>query len=285
VIVVLCLVMLMSNVAAAQPRWSPTDSFGGEGGGPFEQACPGNSYMIGLLAKAGAWINALSPVCAVWEPGGATLAELSEQPWHGSTDGGTTFIRCAPKGGVIVGIDAQPAQDHSHTVVGLINVYCGEIQKPGEHANKLGGSRDYLGNTANPGRKSLNCAPGLVASGIYGRNGAFIDKIGLYCVQPNVRPATASAPVFGQCRSGFVWRVTRAQDHVCVTPDSRRLVATENATAASHRQPGGGASGPATCQNGLVWREAYEGDSVCVTPQRRADVKQENELQLQRVAQ
>src|SRR5579863_9730914 len=148
VIAVLCLAVLVSNRAAAQTHWSPTDAFGGDGGGPFEQACPGDSYMIGLSAKAGAWVDAVSPICAVWEPGNGTLAEIAEQPWHGGTGGGTTFIRCAPKRGVIVGIDAMPAHDHERTVVGLVNVYCGDIQSPGQHANKLGGSVDHIGNTA-----------------------------------------------------------------------------------------------------------------------------------------
>ena len=53
-----------------------------------------------------------------------------------------------------------------------------------------------------------------------------------------------------------------------------------NASAASPH-----VGGVTTCPTGFVWREAFEGDLVWVTPQRRADVKDENERQLQRVAQ
>lgn len=74
---------------------------------------------------------------------------------------------------------------------------------------------------------------------------------------------------------GFVWREARQDDHVCVTPQSRRRVALENRLAASRRNPEG-AYGPETCVSGFVWREAYAGDTVCVTPSVRSLVKEEN---------
>jgi len=80
------------------------------------------------------------------------------------------------------------------------------------------------------------------------------------------------------CKSGFVWRVARADDLVCVTPESRARVAQENRTATSRVQPGGGAYGPNTCKSGFVWREAFSGDLVCVTPEVRTLVRQENSV-------
>lgn len=79
-----------------------------------------------------------------------------------------------------------------------------------------------------------------------------------------------------RCRSGFVRRLARPEDLVCVTPDSRARVAEENTTAASRIEPGGGAFGPNTCVSGFVWREAFEGDLVCVTPEIREFVREEN---------
>jgi hypothetical protein len=79
------------------------------------------------------------------------------------------------------------------------------------------------------------------------------------------------------CKSGFVWRVARPNDLVCVTPESRSRVAEENRTASSRIVPGGGASGPFTCLSGFVWREAFDGDQVCVTPEVRTLVQTENQ--------
>jgi hypothetical protein len=87
---------------------------------------------------------------------------------------------------------------------------------------------------------------------------------------PPPPPKTSNA-----CRSGYVWRLARAQDLVCVIPTSRDHVAQENRTASQRWNPAG-ASGPKTCVSGYVWREAFQGDTVCVSPQRRAEVKKEN---------
>jgi hypothetical protein len=80
------------------------------------------------------------------------------------------------------------------------------------------------------------------------------------------------------CLEGFVWREAVPVDHVCVTSESRALVAQENATALTRRAQAGGPYGPNTCREGFVWREAINGDVVCVTPERRAAVAEENRL-------
>jgi hypothetical protein len=77
------------------------------------------------------------------------------------------------------------------------------------------------------------------------------------------------------CKQGFVWRLARSADHVCVTPAARTRTANENAAAASLRDPKG-AYGPNSCVSGYVWREAFAGDIVCVKPEIRKLVQQEN---------
>lgn len=81
----------------------------------------------------------------------------------------------------------------------------------------------------------------------------------------------SSAP----CQSGYVWRAARPEDVVCVTPEARDRVASENAEAASHVDPAG-AYGRNTCVSGYVWREAFEGDFVCVAPASREAAAREN---------
>lgn len=98
---------------------------------------------------------------------------------------------------------------------------------------------------------------------------------------PAPNPAPAEVPTQAQdprtCKPGFVWRVANSSDLVCVTPESRQRIATENASAASRVDPGG-AYGPASCISGFVWREAFRGDTVCVTPEARSTVREENRL-------
>jgi hypothetical protein len=86
--------------------------------------------------------------------------------------------------------------------------------------------------------------------------------------------ASASAPA--QCKTGFVWREAFLRDTVCVTPERRAQVQSENAAAATHRSPTGGAYGPNSCVTGFVWRQASPEDFVCVLPQSRDLVGREN---------
>ncbi len=78
-----------------------------------------------------------------------------------------------------------------------------------------------------------------------------------------------------RCAQGFVWRVARPDDLVCVTPEARSRTAEENRRAGSRRDPNG-AYGPRSCISGYVWREAFDGDTVCVTPETRTLVREEN---------
>jgi len=96
-------------------------------------------------------------------------------------------------------------------------------------------------------------------------------------VQPTQASTTRAAEGNDICGSGFVWRVARPEDYVCVSPVSRATVWQENGSAAQRWDPSG-AYGPKTCISGFVWREAFEGDVTCVTPQRRDEVREENSV-------
>jgi len=81
--------------------------------------------------------------------------------------------------------------------------------------------------------------------------------------------AQAAAP--GSCKPGFVWRQADATDHVCVTAQTRQLVANENAMASRLT-----VSGSNQCVSGYVWRQADKTDFVCVTPAVRASTAADN---------
>jgi len=162
---------------------SRTDTFGGPGGGPFELACPDGSVMIGLRARSGSWIDALSPVCSRWVRNSETLGEIADQPFTGGGGGGDSFIRCAGRRGVVVSLEMFQADNRDQSI-GHIVVNCGDFKQPSQFWNKLGGSADYLGESQRGPRAEVRCEPGLVAAGIYGKSGAFIDRLGLLCRQP-----------------------------------------------------------------------------------------------------
>jgi hypothetical protein len=91
----------------------------------------------------------------------------------------------------------------------------------------------------------------------------------------SVSGSPAAAQDATTCLQGYVWRVARPDDLVCVTPQSRSVVEAENAAASTRREPGP-REGVFWCLPGFVWREAFEGDTVCVPPPARDRVKAEN---------
>lgn len=71
-------------------------------------------------------------------------------------------------------------------------------------------------------------------------------------------------PPSGTCKDGYVYRLIRNSDKVCVSPASKAQADADNAAANSRKLTG--AYGADACAVGYVWREAYSGDHVCVTP-------------------
>src|SRR5437667_1098630 len=109
---------------------------------------------------------------------------------------------------------------------------------------------------------ALNNALIAVATGDFGPD---------TCLQSEISCFSSHICVFTNQRQilGWVWREAYANDHVCVTVETRSQAATDNALAASRRDRNGGPFGPDTCIQGFVWREANPTDYVCVTPATR----------------
>jgi hypothetical protein len=89
-----------------------------------------------------------------------------------------------------------------------------------------------------------------------------------------------------QCLQGYVWRVSTPDDLVCVTPETREMVAEDNALAAERKDPecatGDCEWGPDQCLPGYVWRVITPDDLVCVTPEMRDLVAEDNFLAAER---
>jgi len=67
----------------------------------------------------------------------------------------------------------------------------------------------------------------------------------------------------GSCYPGYVYRLARPTDRICVPPASRNQAQADNAAAASRRVVA--TDGPDTCKSGFVFRAAFSNDHVCVT--------------------
>ncbi len=81
-------------------------------------------------------------------------------------------------------------------------------------------------------------------------------------------------PPSGTCKDGFVWRLIRNSDKVCVSPASKAQADADNAAASSRKAVT--VYGADACKVGFVWREAFSGDHVCVTAAVRSQAAADN---------
>lgn len=108
-------------------------------------------------------------------------------------------------------------------------------------------------------------------------------------VTPNCIPASVAVvaapptplPPSGTCKDGYVYRLARSSDKVCVPPDSKNQAQADNAAANSRKLVT--AYGSDACQVGFVWREAFSGDHVCVTAAVRSQAAADNAAAASRV--
>ncbi|WP_353199566.1 hypothetical protein [Sandarakinorhabdus sp.] len=99
---------------------------------------------------------------------------------------------------------------------------------------------------------------------------------------------TGGRIVDARCQAGFVWRLVRPDDLVCVLPQVRAQVRADNQLALQRRaggfrpslcEPGTPCREPVqriACLPGFVWREAVADDVICVTPAARAQAQDDN---------
>lgn len=90
-------------------------------------------------------------------------------------------MRCEGARGVIVSLDVFQA-NNTYGSVGHIIINCGDYLAPRRFWNKQPGSADYLGSSQRGRRVTLQCNAPLVAGGLFGRHGIYVDRIGLSCV-------------------------------------------------------------------------------------------------------
>jgi len=88
-------------------------------------------------------------------------------------------------------------------------------------------------------------------------------------------------PASGTCKDGYVWRLIKSSDKVCVPPSEKAQADADNAAAASRLCTA--AFGPNTCAQGYVWREAFSGDHVCVVPATHSQAAADNAAAASRV--
>ena len=94
------------------------------------------------------------------------------------------------------------------------------------------------------------------------------------CLPASVAVIAPPPPPSGTCKDGYVFRLIKPSDKVCVPPSSKAQAGADNGAEASRLCTA--TYGPDTCAQGYVWREAFSGDTVCVIPATRSQAAADN---------
>lgn len=155
--------------------------------GPYAATCGETWALRGLDLRAGSWIDAVRPLCI----GSSTpniegaVDEKHVDPFFGGGGGGPHRLWCY-KNTAVRGLMVNHGMvtDHTRAVVGL-QLVCGS---PDGRGGPIEQAYARYFNETKPRSvwTTLSCPPGLVATGIFGRSGQWLDQIGLVCDTPRV---------------------------------------------------------------------------------------------------
>lgn len=140
--------------------------------------------MSGLNYREGDWVDALGPICSRYDRNAKRFVEIGGQPLIGGHRGGSGAIRCELPQGVVTHLTVTQAQNRDKSV-GSIYMTCGDYLNPSQHINiRYSGNPndDYLIGKGGIVNSTLQCPPPLVAGGIFGMSGIYVDRVGMSCV-------------------------------------------------------------------------------------------------------
>jgi hypothetical protein len=195
---------------------------GGPGGSQFVARCPQGQLLTGFELRTGDDVDAIRPLCVTaYGPRETSDASLTtgsglitiykdpwgtkfdlvklESGWYGGTGGGIRNIICPQDAPIVTGMFVGWEGRKIYTV-NNIHLFCGvaaTTQTPSEFpsavfdgpATPLGDSFLALGDdSVSADNSTQRCPAGLVAVGINGRSGKWLDAVGLICAPPKLRP-------------------------------------------------------------------------------------------------
>ncbi|MFL6229129.1 MAG: hypothetical protein ACJ741_10150 [Pyrinomonadaceae bacterium] len=191
---------------------------GGSGGSQFVARCAGSELLTGFELRAGDDVDAIRPLCvAAFGPHetspvqltngsglivtgknavGADIVKL-EGGWYGGTGGGLNNVICPKDTPIVTGMYVRAEGVHTITV-NNIHLFCGvaaSTQQPSEFPSAVFDAplaessvglftQDVVRET----QATQYCPAGLVAVGINGRSGVWLDATGLICGEPKLTP-------------------------------------------------------------------------------------------------
>jgi hypothetical protein len=177
--------LVLSAHAQTDARLSP---LGGNGGIQFVARCPQGQLLNGFEVRVGDTVDAIRPIC-VAAYGPAEIGPPQPYPTKYGGDGGHIQQLVCPRDTPIVikmDIGWEGKEVFSVSYIGLFCGVASTTQTPTKDPTV--NAYTHFDIFAPRGGELESCPPGLVAVGISGRAGQWLDALGLTCGPPKLTP-------------------------------------------------------------------------------------------------
>lgn len=162
---------------------------GGGGGSQFSARCPQGQLLTGFDLRGGDWVEAIRPICIAAYGPADVGPFVPFSSYFGGNGGSARQLVCPRNTPVVTGMYIWSAGVNTESVVEL-KLFCGvaaTTQTPSEVAAAVfegGGSPNFVHYSD----VTQRCPTSLVAVGINGRSGIWLDAVGLICGVPKLSP-------------------------------------------------------------------------------------------------
>lgn len=195
----LACVLLFMVVGTTYAQTAILPALGGSGGGQFIARCQQDQLLTGFELRTGDDVDAIRPICAT-AYGPATIGPLVTGAFSYGGDGGAPRQLLCPGDQPIVTGLAIGSEGVDTIIVNNVHLFCGlaaatqtvsdfpsavfdgPTYKPSDPPLFFGVGGDY----ATTGNQMERCPAGLVAVGIAGKSGVWLDSVGLICGPPKI---------------------------------------------------------------------------------------------------
>lgn len=184
ILIVACALTLFA--LATQSHAGDIGDIGGDGGVPFRSECRASAsvirsdVIIGFNMRSGTALDAIVPICIALDESGKEWSGQAYEPtpYVGGGGGGYQKIACQPGYAVRhFHVYAGPWGDSN--IVKHVRMTCQEL-KSGLAYNVV---PEHIAGTVT-GDQRYSCPNFQWGAGIYGKAGAFVDRLGFVCKVP-----------------------------------------------------------------------------------------------------
>jgi hypothetical protein len=196
--------LLIASPAYAGAPDQMLPPMGGPGGGQFFARCSPGDVLNGVELRVGDDVDAIRPLCLTAR--GPTGGDRHDYNRVFGGDGGRVFrLECPPEAPTVAGIDVA-YEGETTVIINNVHLFCGRTL-PNEGLTIYPTAvfdGPAIGEVADPifvgGRKiyllkaRAVCPSRLLAVGINGRSGKWLDAVSLICGAPPFDPAPPPAP-------------------------------------------------------------------------------------------